>query len=50
MNDAPYEAFAQGDLRVLLMCLVHLTGDRRWLEAPYLPGRDARIVADEQRR
>ena len=47
MNDAPYEAFAQGDLRVLLMCLVHLTGDRRWLEAPYLPGRDARIVADE---
>ncbi len=47
MNDAPYAAFAQGDLRVLLMCLVHLTGDRRWLEAPYLPGRDARIVADE---
>ena len=47
MSAAPYEAFAQGDLRVLLMCLVHLTGDRRWLEAPYLPSRDARIVADE---
>ena len=39
-------AVADADLRVLLMCLVHLTGDRRWIEAPYLPARDVRLIAD----
>ncbi len=34
------------DLRVLLMCLVHLTGDTSWLEPPYCPRRDVRLVAD----
>jgi 4-hydroxyacetophenone monooxygenase len=32
---------------VLLMVLVHLTGDRRWLEEPYRPVRDTRLFADE---
>jgi 4-hydroxyacetophenone monooxygenase len=41
-------ALADGDLRVLLMCLVHLTGDLRWLEDPYRPRRDVRLIADEQ--
>jgi len=39
-------ALASADLRVLLMCLFHLTGDRRWLEAPYRPERDVRLIAD----
>jgi 4-hydroxyacetophenone monooxygenase len=39
-------AVAQGDLRILLMCLVHLTGDHRWLEPPFQPRRDVRLVAD----
>ncbi|MDY7106353.1 MAG: NAD(P)-binding domain-containing protein [Actinomycetota bacterium] len=31
---------------MLLMCLVHLTGDTRWLAEPYLPRRDVRLIAD----
>ncbi|MEO1062074.1 MAG: NAD(P)-binding protein [Actinomycetota bacterium] len=34
------------DLRVLLMCLVHLTGDTRWIEPPFTPRRDVRLVSD----
>ena len=34
------------DLRVLLMSLVHQTGDTRWLEPPYTPCRDVRLIAD----
>ena len=30
-------AIAEGDIRVLLMVLVHMTGDERWLEPPYKP-------------
>ena len=41
-------AIADADLRVLVMCLVHLTGELRWLEAPYRPMRDVRLVADPQ--
>lgn len=37
---------AEGDLRIMLMCLVHLTGDRKWLKAPFTPRRDVRLVAD----
>jgi 4-hydroxyacetophenone monooxygenase len=44
--DQVARAVADGDLRILLMCLVHLTGDRRWLEPPYRPVRDVRLVAD----
>lgn len=40
-------ALDEADVRVLLMVLVHLTGDRRWMEAPYLPVRDVRLFADE---
>ncbi len=34
------------DLRVLLMSLVHQTGDTHWLEPPYTPCRDVRLIAD----
>ena len=40
------DAVEDGDLRVLLMCLVHLTGDERWLTPPYLPAKDVSIVPD----
>jgi 4-hydroxyacetophenone monooxygenase len=42
------QAIDAADLRVLLVCLFHRTGDHRWLEAPYLPARDVRLVADPQ--
>lgn len=41
-------ALEDADLRVLLMCLVHLTGDRRWMQHPFLPKRDVRLIADPQ--
>ena len=37
-------AIAEGDIRVLLMVLVHITGDVRWLEPPYKPSRDVRLL------
>lgn len=40
------DALQHADLRVLLMVLVHLTGDMAWLEAPYLPARDVRLIPD----
>jgi 4-hydroxyacetophenone monooxygenase len=45
-NSGIDRAVADGDLRVLLMCLVHLTGDERWLEPPYRPAKDVSIVPD----
>jgi len=39
-------AIAEGDIRVLLMVLVHMTGDMRWLEPPYVPKRDVRLIPD----
>ena len=41
-------AIAEGDIRVLLMVLVHMTGDTRWLEPPYKPRRDVRLIPDPQ--
>src|SRR5215213_7794403 len=41
-------AIAEGDIRVLLMVLVHMTGDMRWLEPPYTPRRDVRLIPDPQ--
>jgi 4-hydroxyacetophenone monooxygenase len=41
-------AIAEGDIRVLLMVLVHLTGDERWLEPPYKPKRDVRLIPDPE--
>lgn len=40
-------AIEKADLRVLLMVLFHLSGDRRWLEPPYRPKRDNKLIADE---
>src|SRR5882762_11323231 len=39
-------AIAEGDIRVLLMVLMHMTGDERWLEPPYKPKRDVRLIPD----
>ncbi|KJC40774.1 monooxygenase [Bradyrhizobium sp. LTSP885] len=39
-------AIAEGDIRVLLMVLVHMTGDEKWLEPPYKPKRDIRLIPD----
>ncbi|BAL78011.1 flavin-containing monooxygenase [Bradyrhizobium cosmicum] len=41
-------AIAEGDIRCLLMVLVHMTGDMRWLEPPYLPKRDIRLIPDPE--
>ena len=41
-------AIAEGDIRVLLMVLVHMTGDQRWLEPPYKPRRDVRLIPDPE--
>jgi 4-hydroxyacetophenone monooxygenase len=41
-------AIAEGDIRVLLMVLVHMTGDERWLERPYEPKRDVRLIPDPE--
>jgi len=41
-------AIAEGDIRVLLMVLVHITGDLRWLEPPYKPRRDVRLIPDPE--
>jgi 4-hydroxyacetophenone monooxygenase len=39
-------AIAEGDMRCLLMVLVHMTGDERWLEPPYRPKRDVRLIPE----
>lgn len=39
-------ALAAADLRVLVVCLYHLTGDDRWLEPKYQPSRDVRLISD----
>ena len=41
-------AIAEADIRVLLMVLVHMTGDMSWLEPPYLPKRDIRLIPDPE--
>ena len=39
-------AIAEADIRCLLMVLVHMTGDQRWLAPPYKPKRDVRLIPD----
>ncbi len=39
-------AIAVADLRVLAICLFHMTGERRWLDEPFRPARDVRLIAD----
>jgi 4-hydroxyacetophenone monooxygenase len=46
-SDALQLALQEADIPVLLMVLVHLTGERRWLEPPFRPVRDSRIFAEE---
>ncbi len=41
------KAIHAADIRVLLMVLVHLSGDRKWILEPYQPKRDVRLIADE---
>lgn len=41
------DALTAADIPVLQMVLVHLTGDRRWIEPPFLPVREVSIFADE---
>jgi len=40
-------ALEEADLRVLLMVLYQVTGDRKWLEPPYRAKRDVKLIADE---
>ncbi len=40
-------AVLDADVRVLLMTVAQITGDRRWLEEPYAPRRDVRLIAEE---
>jgi len=39
-------AVAEADVRCLIMVLVHMTGDLRWLEPPYQPERDVRLIPE----
>ncbi|MGL9622706.1 NAD(P)/FAD-dependent oxidoreductase [Bradyrhizobium sp. U531] len=39
-------AIAEADIRCLLMVLVHMTGEEKWLAPPYLPKRDIRLIPD----
>lgn len=41
-------ALVEADLRVLLMVLVHLTGDPAWMAPPFRPKRDVKLIADEE--
>lgn len=40
-------ALGDGDIPVLLMVLVHLTGDLKYLDPPFRPRRDVRLFPDE---
>lgn len=46
-SDQLAKSIETADLRVLLMVLFQLSGDRRWLAPPYLPERDVKLIADE---
>lgn len=41
-------AIEEADLRCLLMVMVHLTGDLGWLDPPFRPKRDVRLIPDPQ--
>ncbi|MGB3290756.1 MAG: NAD(P)/FAD-dependent oxidoreductase [Burkholderiaceae bacterium] len=43
---SPDDILQHADLRILLMSLVHITGDLSWLEPPFRPKRDIRLVPD----
>jgi 4-hydroxyacetophenone monooxygenase len=46
-DDDLRHALDDASLPTLLMVLVHLTGDRTWIEDPYLPARNPLVYAEE---
>ncbi|MGH8516988.1 MAG: NAD(P)-binding domain-containing protein, partial [Panacagrimonas sp.] len=40
------EALQAASIPTLMACLVHITGERRWIEYPFLPKRDIALFAD----
>jgi len=40
-------AIESADLRVFLLVIFHLTGDKSWLQEPYLASRDVRLIGVE---
>lgn len=46
-TDARARALAGAAIPTLLMSLVQITGDRRWLQEPYRPKRDVSLFAEE---
>jgi 4-hydroxyacetophenone monooxygenase len=46
-RDELIAALPDADLRVLLMCLFQVSGDRTWLAPPFQPVRDVRLIAEE---
>ena len=40
-------ALAEADLRVLLMVMFQVSGDECWLQEPYRPRRDVKLISDE---
>lgn len=48
MNEQTLDwALPEADIPILLMVLVHLTGDTRWIQPPFTPVRDVRLFPDE---
>lgn len=47
-NSMIADALQQADLRLLVMVLYHMTGDDIWLGPDFAPGRDVKLIADEQ--
>lgn len=45
-RDELARALPEADLRVLLMVMFHFTGDQAWLQPPFLPERDVRLIPD----
>ena len=46
-RDRLQAALAEADLRVLLMVMFQVSGDECWLQEPYRPRRDVKLIADE---
>ena len=46
-RDRLQAALAEADLRVLLMVMFQVSGDECWLQEPYRPRRDVKLISDE---
>ena len=40
------DALREASIPTVLACLTHITGDRRWIEPPFLPKRDIALFAE----